>query len=95
MSYKVRPASLIMIVCFLFATSISPANTPEPYKLDNGLTVILRPVPTANKVALVVLFNLGGAHDPIGKSGMAHLMEHLYVTAAAGETPARDIMQFM
>ena len=95
MSYKVRPASVITIVCFLLAASISPADTPAPYKLDNGLTVILRPVPTANKVALVVLFNLGGAHDPIGKSGMAHLMEHLYVTAAAGETPARDIRQFI
>ena len=26
---------------------------------------------------------------------MAHLLEHMYVTAAAGETPARDVMQFM
>lgn len=71
------------------------AETPEPYKLDNGLTVILRPVSTVNKTAFVVLFNLGSDQDPIGKSGMAHLLEHLYVTAAAGDTPARDAKQFM
>ena len=79
----------------LFAVPTLFAETPEPYKLDNGLTVILRPVPTASKVALVVLFNLGGVHDPMGRSGMAHLIEHLYVTAATGETPARDARQFM
>ena len=83
----------IIIGILLVASNLS-AETIEPYKLDNGLTVILRPVTTANKVAFVVLYNIGENHDPIGKSGMAHLLEHLYVTAAAGETPARDVMQF-
>ena len=75
------------------AVKISDAEIPAPYKLDNGLTIILRPVPTANQVALVVLFNLGGDHDPLGKSGRAHLLEHLYATAAAGDMPARDAAQ--
>lgn len=83
-----------MSVGILLVVSTLPAETLEPYKLDNGLTVILRPVPTANSVAFVVLYNIGENHDPIGKSGMAHLLEHLYVTAAAGETPTRDVMQF-
>ena len=95
MSSRIKHASLIMVACVLFAIPTLFAETPDPYKLDNGLTIILRPGPTASKVALVALFNLGGAHDPIGKSGMAHLIEHLYVTAAAGETPARDVRQFM
>ncbi len=75
------------------AATISNSEIPTPYKLDNGLTVILRPVPTSSQVAVVVLFNLGGDHDPIGKSGRAHLLEHLYCTAAAGDTPARDAMK--
>ena len=83
-----------IIIGILLVASTLSAETIEPYKLDNELTVILRPVPTANKVAFVVLYNIGENHDPIGKSGMAHLLEHLYVTAAAGETPARDVMQF-
>lgn len=95
MLVKIKHAPVIMVACVLFAAPISFAKTPEPYTLDNGLTVILRPIPTVNKVAFVVLFNLGSDHDPISKSGMAHLLEHLYVTAAAGDTPARDAKQFM
>ena len=75
------------------SAKISNVEIPAPYKLDNGLTIILRPVPTANQVALVVLFNLGDGHDPVGKSGRAHLLAHLYCTAAAGDTPTRDVMQ--
>ena len=72
---------------------ISSSEIPAPYKLDNGMTVILRPVAASSQVAIVVLFNVGGDHDPIGKSGRAHLLEHLYCTAAAGDTPARDAVQ--
>ena len=92
---RIKHIIFTITVCVLLAVPTLFAETPDPYKLDNGLTVILRPMPKASKVALVVLFDLGGAHDPIGKSGMAHLLEHLYVTAAAGDTPARDFMQFM
>ena len=92
---RIKHIIFTITACVLFAVPTLFAETPDPYKLDNGLTVILRPMPKASKVALVVLFDLGGAHDPIGKSGMAHLLEHLYVTAAAGDTPARDFMQFM
>ena len=95
MSSKIKLASLIMVVYVLFAIPTSYDETPEPYKLDNGLTVILHPMPKATQVAFVVLFNMGGAHDPIGKSGMTHLLEHLYITSAAGDTPARDFMQFV
>lgn len=90
---RIEKAVLIIIGCVFLSAPTLFAETPEPYKLDNGLTVILHPMSTANNVAFVILFNLGGAHDPIGKSGMAHLLEHLYVTAAAGNTSARDVMQ--
>jgi zinc protease len=63
---------------------------PERFKLDNGLTVLLRPVKGVEDVALVVLYSLGGDHDPRGKSGLAHLVEHVYITAAAGTTKFRS-----
>ena len=94
MTNRLKRTALITVLFAVFVVSSASANAPAPYTLDNGLTVILRPVPTANKVAFVVLFGLGVAHDPIGKSGMTHLLEHLYVTAAAGDTPARDVEQF-
>src|SRR5262249_57946256 len=54
------------------------------FRLENGLTVLLRPVRGSGDVALVVLYSVGGDHDPRGKSGLAHLIEHVSVTAAAG-----------
>jgi hypothetical protein len=65
-----------------------PAREAEPgserFVLENGLTVILRPIKGSGSTALVVLYAIGNDHDPIGKSGLAHLLEHVYVTAAAG-----------
>ncbi|HEV2947520.1 MAG TPA: insulinase family protein [Gemmataceae bacterium] len=61
----------------------------QKFQLDNGLTVLLRPVQGAKDTALVVLFSIGGDQDRQGRSGTAHLIEHLYVTAAAGNERAR------
>ena len=72
-----------------------PPQPPEAFTLDNGLTVMLRPMQDTEKVALVVLYAVGGLHDPKGQSGLAHLIEHCYVTAAAGSTPQRDMQGFM
>ncbi len=41
-----------------------------------------------------MLYKIGGDHDPRGRSGLAHLVEHLYVTAAAGADPARTAEAF-
>jgi zinc protease len=67
------------------------ANPPkeEKFQMEDGLTVLLRPIQGAKDTALVVLFSMGGDQDPQGRSGMAHLIEHLYVTAAAGKEKSR------
>jgi zinc protease len=65
------------------------------YQLENGLTVLMRPVDRATETALVVLFSMGNEHDPAGQSGLAHLTEHIYVTAAAGDLPARTVYEFV
>src|SRR5262249_45254138 len=77
-----------------------PAGEPGPAKptrftLDNGLTVILRPVQGAKDTALVLLYPLGSDHDPEGRSGMAHFVEHLQCTAAAGEFPVRPFEEIL
>ena len=64
-------------------------------KLPNGLTVLMRPVAGATQVTVVTLMGIGNDHDPAGKSGLAHLVEHLYVCSAAGTTPARTADAFM
>ena len=64
------------------------------FALDNGLTVRIRPIKGAESVALLVLYKIGGDHDPQGRSGLAHLVEHLYVTAAAGAFESRTADSF-
>ncbi|MCA9306707.1 MAG: insulinase family protein [Phycisphaerales bacterium] len=70
-------------------TTTTHAGNADRFTLDNGMRVILRPIDGAQSTALVTLFTIGERHDPAGASGMAHMMEHLLVTAAAGNIPAR------
>ena len=79
-----------------FAPKTPPeVSKVERFQLLNGLSVILRPVPGAKQTALMVLYSLGGDHDPQGRSGLAHLVEHVYVTAAAGAEKARGVDEYV
>lgn len=69
-------------------------NATERFRLNNGLSVILRPIRGAEHVALAVVYGIGGDHDPQGQSGLAHLVEHLYVTGEAGDVKARTAEEF-
>ncbi len=55
---------------------------PLTFTLPNGLAVVIRPVGGTDAAALVVLYAAGEDLDPPGKSGLAHLAEHCYCTAA-------------
>ena len=66
----------------------------EKFQLKNGLTVILRPIAGANQTALLVLYSIGGDHDPKGRSGLAQTLSSIYETAAAGAEKARTIEEF-
>ena len=46
-------------------------------KLDNGLTVLSVESHASPTVSIQVWFHVGGADDPEGKSGFAHLFEHM------------------
>lgn len=49
----------------------------ETYKLDNGLTVILNQDKSDPITALVILYHVGSAREVPGKTGFAHLFEHM------------------
>jgi zinc protease len=71
------------------------ACADEPVRLENGLVVHLRPLEGATGVTVMVLFDVGEDHDPVGRSGTAHLLEHLYVTAAAGSVKSRTVQEWL
>ena len=64
-------------------------------RLKNGLTLLLQPLAGAEQVAIVVAYGIGEKHDPPGASGLAHLVEHVYVTSAAGDCAARTVEDFI
>ena len=89
---------VIIILLSILVTACSDQQNPsqeEHFQLDNGLSVILRPVNGAKTIALVTIYSIGENYDPEGKSGMAHLIEHLYITAAAGDKESRTIKEFI
>jgi zinc protease len=49
----------------------------EKYKLDNGLTVILNEDKSDPMASLVILYHVGSAREVPGKTGFAHLFEHM------------------
>lgn len=54
-----------------------PAIAAESYQLANGLTVVMSPDPSQPVVAVSVWYRVGCGNEAPGKSGMAHLLEHL------------------
>jgi zinc protease len=51
--------------------------TLENFQLDNGLRVLLLEDPSAGVVAYHTWFRVGSRHERVGKTGIAHLFEHL------------------
>ena len=73
---------VLLLFGLLLATSLSFADGEqalelEHHWLDNGLEVILVRDATAPTVAVDIWYKVGSANDPEGKSGFAHLFEHM------------------
>src|SRR5436190_1463906 len=58
----------------------------ETYTLPNGLTVILSPDKTTPTVAVNVWYKVGSKNEEIGRTGFAHLFEHVMFTGS-GNVP--------
>lgn len=49
----------------------------EEFRLANGLRVVVHTDRKAPVVGVAVWYNVGSKHEPKGKTGFAHLFEHL------------------
>ncbi|HJU69995.1 MAG TPA: pitrilysin family protein [Gemmatimonadaceae bacterium] len=76
-----RHAMFAMASCLLAATSAAaqgiPPLTHERYTLDNGLTVILHEDRSTPMVAVNVWYHVGSGDERPGRTGFAHLFEHV------------------
>ena len=55
----------------------------ERFTLDNGLRVVLSPDATSPVVAVAVYYDVGMRSEPKGRTGFAHLFEHLMFQGSA------------
>jgi predicted Zn-dependent peptidase len=71
-------AALVAVFCVAAGAGETPGfiNYKE-YKLDNGLRVILSEDHSVPAVAVDVWYHVGSAYEEEGKSGFAHLFEHM------------------
>lgn len=90
-----RCNSLLLIALLIFGASALAMPQDVRFDLDNGLRVAIQPVPHTEKIALILLFEVGEDDDPPGKSGLGHFVEHVYVSAAAGRFGQRSVDDFI
>ena len=76
--------------CLLFTAALGAAAPPpkidipiEKYKLDNGLRVILSEDNTLPVVAVYVVYDVGSRAEEKGRTGFAHLFEHMMFEGSA------------
>ena len=73
--------NVIVTLCYLFFAGLSQAGdidiSYEKFVLDNGLTVIIHEDHKAPIVAVNVWYHVGSKNENPGRTGFAHLFEHL------------------
>ncbi|HZZ63152.1 MAG TPA: pitrilysin family protein [Roseiarcus sp.] len=58
-------------------TALAPASQVAHFTLENGLEMVVIPDHRAPVVTHMIWYRNGAADDPVGKSGIAHFLEHL------------------
>ncbi len=68
----------ILVIIPAIGSGLMAKNQPIVYKkqLENGLTVLVKPVKTAQKVAVNLRYFVGSADEKDGQKGLAHFLEH-------------------
>jgi len=66
-------------------------STFERQSLDNGLRVLLAPMPQATSVTCMIMLAAGSRYETRETSGIAHFSEHMFFKGTERRPTARDI----
>jgi predicted Zn-dependent peptidase len=79
-----KPSVLMPVALVLFLTALAAAQDVASFekritvkKLPNGLTILICERPEAPVFSFFTLVDAGSAQDPMGKTGLAHMFEHM------------------
>src|SRR4026209_2396321 len=90
-------AALLVLACTAAVGTLVLAQSPpsrpstlripfESYSLPNGLRVVLAPNNASPTVAVTMWYHVGSKNEAKGKTGFAHLFEHVMFTGS-GHVP--------
>lgn len=87
MRRRTIPIFVALLVVCLCRGSVAQIKIPyETYKLPNGLTVIMSVDRTTPTVAVNIWYHVGSKNEAPGRTGFAHLFEHVMFTGS-GHVP--------
>src|SRR5580765_611333 len=72
-----------------------PPLEVEEYKLENGLRVVLDPDSAIPVVSVAVYYNVGSRNERDGRTGFAHLFEHMMFQGAENVPKAGHFQHIM
>lgn len=79
--------AVVVVLCCFGRPSVAQIKIPfETYKLPNGLTVVLSVDRATPTVAVNVWYHVGSKNEMPGRTGFAHLFEHVMFTGS-GHVP--------
>ena len=90
------PAAMIAALCLAAPIAVAAPSSPAPpieftqRILPNGLKLITSLDRTTPNVTVQVWYSVGAKNDPVGRSGFAHLFEHLMFKATR-DMPAENM----
>ncbi len=88
----VRGICAFLLVCCLCKNGVSGLYNAKTFSLPNGLVFYIIPNHRVPVVTQIVVYKVGSADDPLGKSGLAHFLEHMMFKGPKGSTAA-DLMK--
>ena len=69
---------ILAILTIFFAAPLNAEDVQfHEFKLENGLRVVVAPMPNSPAISHNLLFYAGAADDALGSSGVAHYLEHI------------------
>ena len=76
--------SMLLLIANVYSVQAKPLNIPVVYyKLPNGLKVVISEDHNAPVVTVAVYYNVGMRLEPKGRTGFAHLFEHMMFQGSA------------
>ena len=76
-SLKILSLSVLVSLPLIAIENEIPEINYDSFTLDNGLTVIVHEDRKVPMVAVNVWYHVGSKNEKVGKTGFAHLFEHL------------------